>query len=130
MPEVRALAEELARRHPRIDALLNNAGLIASSRRAETEDGHELTFQVNHLAPFLLTLLLHDSIAAAGGRVITTSSSAGVRASIALDDLDSRRAYDGFRAYMTSKLETSSSRGSWPRAGRPRGSPRPRSTPA
>ncbi|MGH7910447.1 MAG: SDR family NAD(P)-dependent oxidoreductase [Candidatus Dormibacteraceae bacterium] len=105
LAEVRALAEELGRRHPRIDALLNNAGLIASSRRTETEDGHELTFQVNHLAPFLLTLLLRDSLAEACGSVVATSSAAGVRGRIALDDLDSRRGYQGFRAYATSKLE-------------------------
>ena len=51
LAQVRALAEEL----PPLDVLVNNAGLI-SERRRMTEDGLELTFQVNHLAPFLLTL--------------------------------------------------------------------------
>jgi NAD(P)-dependent dehydrogenase (short-subunit alcohol dehydrogenase family) len=63
---------------------------VAGTRRAVTADGHELTFQVNHLAPFLLTMLLKDRLAAAQGRVITTSSSAGTArgAAVVVDDLD------------------------------------------
>src|SRR4051794_9035084 len=51
---VAGVADRLAAEHPRLDVLVNNAGLIAGAR-STTRDGHELTFQVNHLAPMLLT---------------------------------------------------------------------------
>ena len=106
LDQVRGLAAELQARYPRIDVLLNNAGLIADARRTVTTDGHELTFQVNHLAPFLLTLLLKDRLAAARGRVVTTSSQASTTrgARIVLDDLDMAVGYDSLRAYQASKL--------------------------
>jgi len=106
LDQVRDLAGELRARHSRIDVLLNNAGLIAGSRRTVTADGHELTFQVNHLAAFLLTMLLREPLAAAGGRVIATSSQAGARrdARVVPGDLDMASGYDGVRAYKASKL--------------------------
>lgn len=106
LDQVRDLAAELNTRHPRVDVLINNAGLIAGARRVVTADGHELTFQVNHLAPFLLTVLLKERLAGARGRVITTSSSASTRrgARAALDDLDLTGRYSALRAYMASKL--------------------------
>jgi NAD(P)-dependent dehydrogenase (short-subunit alcohol dehydrogenase family) len=104
--QVRDLAAELRVRHPRIDVLINNAGLIAGARRTLTADGHELTFQVNHLAPFLLTMLLKEPLTTGPGRVITTSSRAGARrgARVAVEDLDMADGYDGLRAYQASKL--------------------------
>jgi NAD(P)-dependent dehydrogenase (short-subunit alcohol dehydrogenase family) len=104
--QVRELAAELGRRHPWIDVLVNNAGLIAGARRAVTADGHELTFQVNHLAPFLLTMLLRGPLSAARASVITTSSRAGTArdARVNPDDLDMTGGYDGLRAYKASKL--------------------------
>ncbi|HLI02507.1 MAG TPA: SDR family NAD(P)-dependent oxidoreductase [Acidimicrobiales bacterium] len=106
LARVRALAAALAERYPRIDVLVNNAGLIAGNQRTVTGDGHELTWQVNHLAPFLLTVSLHDQLVAAGGRVITTSSAAGAArgARVVLDDLDAERRYNALRAYQASKL--------------------------
>ena len=106
LDQVRELAAALQERHSRIDVLVNNAGLIAGTRRTLTDDGHELTFQVNHLAPFLLTMLLKDCLAGAQGRVITTSSRASTArdAAVAVDDLDMAGAYDGLRAYKASKL--------------------------
>jgi NAD(P)-dependent dehydrogenase (short-subunit alcohol dehydrogenase family) len=106
LDQVRVLARELASRYPRIDVLINNAGLIGGNKRTITDDGHELTFQVNHLAPFLLATSLHDQLVACGGRVITTSSAANTAgdARIALDDLDMNDNYDAFRAYKASKL--------------------------
>jgi NAD(P)-dependent dehydrogenase (short-subunit alcohol dehydrogenase family) len=106
LDQVRDLAAELNARHPSIDVLINNAGLIAGARRVVTADGHELTFQVNHLAPFLLTALLKERLAGARGRVITTSSQAGARrvARIVVDDLDLAERYGGMRAYQASKL--------------------------
>jgi NAD(P)-dependent dehydrogenase (short-subunit alcohol dehydrogenase family) len=106
LDEVRALAAELARRHPRVDVLINNAGLIAGPRRTVTVDGHELSFQVNHLAPFLLTMLLRPQLSSGSAVVVTTSSQAGAArdARVELDDLDMSRAYEALRAYKASKL--------------------------
>ena len=106
LDQVRDLARELRARHSRVDVLLNNAGLIAGPQRTVTPDGHELTFQVNHLAGFLLTMLLREPLAAARGKVITTSSRAGTArdATVVADDLDMADRYDGLRAYKASKL--------------------------
>jgi NAD(P)-dependent dehydrogenase (short-subunit alcohol dehydrogenase family) len=106
LDQVRGLARELRSRHSRVDVLLNNAGLIAGQQRTVTADGHELTFQVNHLAGFLLTMLLREPLAAARGKVITTSSRAGTArdATLAPGDLDMADRYDGLRAYKASKL--------------------------
>lgn len=106
LDQVHGLAAELQGQYPRIDVLINNAGLIAGAQRALTADGHELTFQVNHLAPFLLTMLLKQQLVSARGRVITTSSRAGaVRiARVIVDDLDMADHYSAARAYRASKL--------------------------
>ena len=106
LDQVRDLARALRARHSRVDVLLNNAGLIAGPQRTVTADGHELTFQVNHLAGFLLTVLLREPLAAAQGRVITTSSRAGAArgARVVPGDLDMANGYDGLRAYQASKL--------------------------
>jgi NAD(P)-dependent dehydrogenase (short-subunit alcohol dehydrogenase family) len=82
------------------------AGLIAGAQRAVTADGHELTFQVNHLAPFLLTMLLRGPLSAARASVITTSSRAGTArdARVNPEGLDMTGGYDGLRAYKASKL--------------------------
>jgi NAD(P)-dependent dehydrogenase (short-subunit alcohol dehydrogenase family) len=106
LSHVRKLAAGLERQHPRIDVLVNNAGLIAGAQRTVTADGHELTFQVNHLAPFLLTMLLRGPLSAARASVITTSSRAGTArdAKVNPDDLNMTSGYDGLRAYKASKL--------------------------
>jgi NAD(P)-dependent dehydrogenase (short-subunit alcohol dehydrogenase family) len=106
LDQVRDLARELRSRHSRVHVLLNNAGLIAGPQRTVTGDGHELTFQVNHLAVFLLTMLLREPLSTAQGRVITTSSRAGATrgARVVPGDLDMTGGYDGLRAYKASKL--------------------------
>jgi NAD(P)-dependent dehydrogenase (short-subunit alcohol dehydrogenase family) len=73
LDDVRMLAARLLEAYPRIDILANNAGGIMGDR-SETVDGHEKTFQVNHLGPFLLTTLLLDRLRESGARVINTSS--------------------------------------------------------
>ncbi len=86
--------------------LANNAGGVNSSRRL-TEDGLELTWAVNHLAPFLLTNLLLERItASAPARIITTSSGAHHGAHIPFDDVNAERGYrtGGFSRYGQSKL--------------------------
>lgn len=105
LDQVRELAAELLATHVRIDVLVDNAGLIAG-RRSLTDDGHELTMQVNHLGPYLLTRLLRDPLVAAGGRVIVTASAAasGSRAVLDLDDLENEKDYTPLRAYARSKL--------------------------
>src|SRR5665809_78671 len=99
LAQVRRLAHELLERHERIDVLVNNAGLVADRRRL-TEDGHELTLQVNHLAPFLLTGLLLDRLrASAPARVVTTSSDAHHSGRIDFDDLRGERSWSTWGAY-------------------------------
>ncbi|MDQ7991841.1 MAG: SDR family NAD(P)-dependent oxidoreductase [Propionicimonas sp.] len=101
--EVSELASVLLKRYPRIDVLANNAGLI-SQRRTLTEDGHERTFQVNHLSPFLLTQLLLDRLLESRATVVATSSAAHYGGRIDLDDLDHARGFTTMRAYSDSKL--------------------------
>ena len=100
--EVRGLAQRILTDHDRLDVLVNNAGIISGERR-ESEDGIELTFAVNYLAPFLLTRLLvpllHDS---APSRVVNVASAA--QRPIAFEDPMLMRGYDGMRAYSQSKL--------------------------
>jgi NAD(P)-dependent dehydrogenase (short-subunit alcohol dehydrogenase family) len=106
LDDVRRLADELLASYPRIDVLANNAGGVFSDRTTSA-DGHEMTFQVNHLAPFLLTNLLLDRLTTApeGARVINTASMAYRRGRLDLDDLDRTRGrYSGAGAYGTSKL--------------------------
>lgn len=104
LADVRRLADELLASYERIDVLANNAGLIAG-RRTLTDDGHELTFAVNHLAPFLLTnLLLGRLRSSAPARVVTTSSGAHHGGLIDLDDLNGDRRWSSMRAYSSSKL--------------------------
>jgi NAD(P)-dependent dehydrogenase (short-subunit alcohol dehydrogenase family) len=105
LAEVRRLAEELRRDLPRIDVLANNAGGIFG-RRELTVDGHEKTLQVNHLAPFLLTNLLIDTLVASTASVIATSSLAGrVFSRFDIDDLEVTKGYTQRIAYGNAKLE-------------------------
>ncbi|MDQ6740490.1 MAG: SDR family NAD(P)-dependent oxidoreductase [Actinomycetota bacterium] len=104
LDQVRGLAKELLAKYPRIDVLANNAGGIMG-RRELTVDGHEKTFQVNHLAPFLLTTLLMDVLVESGARVINTSSAANsFFGRLDIDDLDAERKYGTNRAYGNAKL--------------------------
>jgi NAD(P)-dependent dehydrogenase (short-subunit alcohol dehydrogenase family) len=105
LADVRAAADEVLARCPRIDVLVNNAGL-SLSRRELTADGHETMFQVNHLATFLFTSLLLDRLTeSAPSRVITTASAANLTGFVNLRDLDSRAFFVGQVVYGTTKLE-------------------------
>jgi NAD(P)-dependent dehydrogenase (short-subunit alcohol dehydrogenase family) len=104
LAQVRRLAGELVAALPRIDVLVNNAGAIHMSRK-ESEDGHELTLAVNHLAPFLLTSLVLPRLrASAPARVVTVSSDAHRMGPLDLEDLQARRGYAGMKVYGRSKL--------------------------
>jgi len=104
--DVRRLARELLAKYPRIQVLVNNAGAVYTGRRL-SPDGFELTWAVNHLAPFLLTTLLLDRLkASAPARIVTTSSDAHRGATIPFDDLDANRGTgrSGFPRYGETKL--------------------------
>jgi NAD(P)-dependent dehydrogenase (short-subunit alcohol dehydrogenase family) len=105
--EVRALGERLAGELERLDALVNNAGigtvLPGEGERMESHDGHELRFQVNYLAGFLLTRLLEPVLVrSAPARIVNVSS--GGQMPIDFDDVMLERGYSGVRAYCQSKL--------------------------
>jgi NAD(P)-dependent dehydrogenase (short-subunit alcohol dehydrogenase family) len=105
LEDVRDAADEILDRCPHLQVLVNNAGLSQTTREV-TGDGHELTFQVNHLAPFLLTNLLLDRLkASTPSRVITTASVANLGGFVRLNDLEMERFFQGGTAYATSKLE-------------------------
>ncbi len=102
LDEVRALGKRLADTYPKIDVLVNNAGLL-SHHRSITIDGWETTIQVNHLSGFLLSHLLIDNLPA-GGKLITTASVLERIGAVDPDDLSgSRHAYSRWHAYGSSK---------------------------
>ena len=104
---VRRGAEQILARLPALHVLVNNAGIFADER-VVTDDGIELTFAVNHVAPFLLTELLAPRLeASAAGlpsRVINVASVAHTRGRIHIDDLTLSSAWTGYAAYAMSKL--------------------------
>jgi NAD(P)-dependent dehydrogenase (short-subunit alcohol dehydrogenase family) len=106
LSSVRAGAAEILQRCPRLDVLVNNAGLILTDR-AETVDGFEATFGINHLGPFLLTNLLRDRLVeSAPARVVNVASTAHnqARKGMPFDDLQSTQKYAPMRVYGESKL--------------------------
>jgi NAD(P)-dependent dehydrogenase (short-subunit alcohol dehydrogenase family) len=101
---IRRAAADLQGRHPRLQVLINNAGVIPR-RREVTVDGLEMQLAVNHLAYFLLTnLLLPQLKAGAPSRIINVSSGAHTHAGIDFDDLQAERGYDPKQVYSRSKL--------------------------
>jgi NAD(P)-dependent dehydrogenase (short-subunit alcohol dehydrogenase family) len=105
LAEVRRLAQQVQERHARLHVLINNAGALFLKRQ-ESVDGFELTFALNHLAYFLLTSLLLDTLrASAPARIINVSSRAHRRAVLDFSDLQHRQSYGGLQVYSESKLE-------------------------
>jgi NAD(P)-dependent dehydrogenase (short-subunit alcohol dehydrogenase family) len=99
---VRSAAAEIRARFPRVDLLINNAGVMEVPYQ-RTEDGFELTLATNHLGPFALSGLLLDRLAD-GARIVTVSSIGHLDGILNFDDLQSERSYDPDRAYCQSKL--------------------------
>ena len=105
LSEIRTLANNLRRDFDHIDVLVNNAGGIFGKRMI-TEDGHEITMQVNHLAPFLLTNLLMDVLISSKATVVNTSSVANKSLSkFDINDLEGEKKYTPESAYGNAKLE-------------------------
>jgi NAD(P)-dependent dehydrogenase (short-subunit alcohol dehydrogenase family) len=105
LDDVRRLADQVGERVDKLDVLMNNAGGTFAPSKT-THDGHEPNFQVNHLAPYLLTHLLRRQLAEAGSSLVVNTSSIGnLMGKVVLDDLDyeRRRALE-LRAYGTGKL--------------------------
>lgn len=104
LPSVRKAAEDLTDRFPRIDLLINNAGVMAPPYGL-TKDGYESQFGTNHLGHFALTgLVMKAVLAAPGSRVVTVTSNAHRAGRINFADLQSARRYGRFAAYGQSKL--------------------------
>lgn len=107
LANVRALARDVLDHEPRLDVLVNNAGIGSNvpggASRQESQDGHELRFAVNYLAPFLLTRLLLPLLERSAPSRVVNVSSIGQQA-IEFDDLMLTRGYSGVRAYCQSKL--------------------------
>lgn len=105
LDSVRGAADDLRAAQPKIDLLINNAGVMYTPQTI-TADGYELQFATNHLGHFALTgLLLPHLLAVPGSRVVTVSSmSHKQRAHIDFDDLHAQKSYDRVAAYGRSKL--------------------------
>ena len=102
--EVRRLADQVKAATGRLDVLVNNAGLIRLEREV-TVDGLEMTFALNHLAYFLLTNLLLDTLkASTPARIVSVASAAHQGCKINFDDLQGETKYSPWRAYQQSKL--------------------------
>jgi len=103
LKQVKKLAEKIKAKYDHLDVLINNAG-VYMKKRISTEDGYEMTFQVNYLAHFFLTNILLDLInQGAPARIINISSMAH-SSSIDFNDLQSEKSYSAYGAYALSKL--------------------------
>ena len=105
LDSIRSAAADLRATHPRIDLLINNAGVMFTPKQT-TADGFELQFGTNHLGHFALTgLLLDRLLPVPGSRVVTVSSNGHrIRAAIHFDDLQWERSYSRVGAYGQAKL--------------------------
>ncbi|MFD4324455.1 SDR family NAD(P)-dependent oxidoreductase [Nocardioides sp. NPDC058538] len=105
LDSIRSAAADLRAAHPRIDLLINNAGVMYTPKQA-TEDGFELQFGTNHLGHFAFTGLLLDRLLPVPGSRVVTVSSLGhrIRADIHFDDLQWERSYSRVAAYGQAKL--------------------------
>tara|TARA_B110001454_G_C12723272_1_gene436193 strand:- start:30205 stop:31017 length:813 start_codon:yes stop_codon:yes gene_type:complete len=104
LADVRSAAQDLLRRFPKLDILLNNAGTYQKERHL-SKDGFELTMAINHLGPTLLTLLLKPSLKhSPQARVIFVSSVAHNRGRLEKGNYNFEKSFGAYEAYATSKL--------------------------
>lgn len=101
---IMSFAKSFQAKYNRLHILINNAGIMERSRKV-SRDGIELTFAVNHLAPFLLTKLLLETLKnSAPARIINVSSEAHKGGDIDFEDLELKKHFNGWKAYSRSKL--------------------------
>lgn len=104
LAEVAALADRVRTDFPQLNVLINNAGLLTDHRQLSV-DSFEMTFAVNYLAPFLLTVSLLDTLKAnTPGRIVHVASTALGGGMVDFDDLQLERGFGGWQAYANSKL--------------------------
>ncbi|KPK85448.1 MAG: hypothetical protein AMS27_07265 [Bacteroides sp. SM23_62_1] len=105
MKSVCTFAGIIRAKYDKLDILINNAG-IWTSRKIITDEGFESQFAVNHLAPFLLTHLVHDMIKKApSGRIINVSSGIHYRGYLDISDPEfKQKSYNSINAYTQSKI--------------------------
>lgn len=102
--DIRRLAHQFQVRHQRIHVLVNDAAALFPKRQ-QSVDGIEMTFALNHLAYFLLTNLLLDTLkGSAPARIVNVSARLHRGANINFDDIQNLEKYNGWRAYKESKL--------------------------
>jgi NAD(P)-dependent dehydrogenase (short-subunit alcohol dehydrogenase family) len=106
LDSVRKAADELRAAYPRIDLLINNAGVMYVPKRETTKDGFEMQFGTNHLGHFALTGQLLDNMLPVEGSRVVTVASVGHRimARIHFEDPQFERKYNRLEAYGQSKL--------------------------
>lgn len=105
LADVASFAERVAAEYPRLDLLVNNAGVMAIPARHVTHDGFERQFGVNHLGHFALTARLLPALRRGNAaRVVSVASLAHLRGRIDFADLNAERRYGAWRAYTQSKL--------------------------
>jgi NAD(P)-dependent dehydrogenase (short-subunit alcohol dehydrogenase family) len=104
LSQVRAVADQIRTAYSRIDVLANNAGGMFTKAET-TADGHEMTFQVNYLAPFLLTTRMMDVLVESRAAVVnTTSSSYKLLRRVTVTDLENTAERRPSTAYALTKL--------------------------
>ena len=102
--QVRAAAKQFSDKYPKLDVLINNAGLMYPEKKI-TENGFELCFQTNHLSHFLLTHLLLDKLKLSKqGRIINLSSEGHKMAKFDVDNMNAEKGYSSIRQYAFTKL--------------------------
>jgi retinol dehydrogenase-12 len=105
LQQVRDVAAEIHAKYPRLDVLVNNAGLMFGAEREVSADGYEMTLATNHLGPFLLTSLLLDLLQKSlAARIVNVASMAYRFSKPTLDDIQSERDYSPVWEYGTTKL--------------------------
>jgi retinol dehydrogenase-12 len=105
LQQVRDVAAELHAQYPRLDVLVNNAGLMFGAEREVSADGYEMTLATNHLGPFLLTSLLLDLLQKSqAARIVNVASMAYRFSKPTLDDLQSEHSYSPIWEYGNTKL--------------------------
>jgi retinol dehydrogenase-12 len=106
LQKVRNVSAEINSKYERLDVLINNAGLMLTSKREVSVDGNELTLATNHLGPFLLTALLFDLVKKSDhGRIINLSSEAYKMGKADFGNIQLKTGYSAMWAYANSKLD-------------------------